>query len=70
MVCAHCLKKDEDVLCQNCSHLIDEYLRVEKRLRKVKLLFQEAEKKFVDEFFRKIQIIKAYKEKLLYYYII
>ena len=44
MVCAHCLKKDEDVLCQNCSHLIDEYLRIEKRLRKIKLLFEEAEK--------------------------
>jgi hypothetical protein len=44
MVCAHCFKKDEEVLCQNCSHLIDEYLRIEKRLRKVKLLFQEAEK--------------------------
>ena len=40
MVCAHCLKKDEDVLC----HLIDEYLRIEKRLRKIKLLFDQAEK--------------------------
>ena len=43
MTCAHCKKPNQDVLCDSCSRLIDNYLKLEKRLKRLKIQFEYAE---------------------------
>jgi hypothetical protein len=35
-ICRLCKKQNEDVLCQTCAELIDDYLKTQKRFLKVK----------------------------------
>ncbi len=44
-ICRLCFKKEQDVLCDLCAEIIDEYLKKKKRFLREKIKFATVESK-------------------------